>query len=375
MRTGVLEKNCVHDVSKNRGIRNSFKTLLMLLGCCSQLTYANPFSQFGYFKSKDPFYRITSYQGNYMIPRHYIWAWNEDGDPIKLTPGPGTIKKTNRQAIHLKNRGSLITYIPAERGGKQSRFSYIESDGKMREETVDPEKQLTAEQSEAMNEKLEEILNELVQHNMKNYQPVELAFQISLKIPLFRIPKADTRFYAAYTQYFWWQAYTGESAFMRTINFTPEIFVEQPLSLKLGELNIEKLKIGLVHQSAGKMVWAQCSWNRICAEIFLRWKFIRAVLQPWYVLPTKDYKNYNEDMLKYFGHGQLSVSFHHKGCCLATQFRKGTLPSKGSVKATLSVPVSPSLAIFVYGFRGYGADLCTYKVEGGCFGIGLGTRF
>ena len=90
-----------------------------------------------------------------------------------------------------------------------------------------------------------------------NGKQTEAVFQISAKHPLF-----GSRFYFAYTQISFWQAYDDyNSAPFRETNYNPEIFYRMnPYEFKQGELGSD---IGFEHESNGQTVPKSRSWNLI----------------------------------------------------------------------------------------------------------------
>jgi outer membrane phospholipase A len=401
------------------------------------------------FSSDDPFYQVTLYRENYILPYHYL-------DKV-IQPRPATMDRTHpifnqriknrekekREAAkkketmekvgalkhktepslavtgHRRNLSSMdrrqggifdptqMPKIPittmspiqsdtpvspmyqrnrlhrAETAAKsiklQRRLSTLNKlEGAFEKEENPQNKGEIAEQIEkeegAMIELFEELGEELgykfVPHSQYIYmEPSEVAFQISLKIPLLRVVSTDTRFYAAYTQQSWWQTRTKMSAFFRESNYMPEFFIEQPFIIKSSGLpQIENLKIGVMHQSNGAGLDYERSWNRALMEIRVRWGSWCLMLEPWWIMDTKDMRVYNKEIYQHTGYGKASVHFKHRFFHCTFQKQKSAYQVLGSI------PLSHSLNCTFYYFSGKGSTLGLYDKYNASWGIGIGAR-
>ena len=87
------------------------------------------------------------------------------------------------------------------------------------------------------------------------YEQTEAVFQLSAKHRLF-----GTRFYFAYTQISFWQAYDHEqSAPFRETNYNPEFFY-RPTPVEL-ESGLAGFDLGFEHESNGQIPPVSRSWN------------------------------------------------------------------------------------------------------------------
>jgi outer membrane phospholipase A len=245
--------------------------------------------------------------------------------------------------------------------------------------TSDPEEKQQVEakidkQIEDTEDDLLELLRQLSEEffarpHFRYLKHYEVAFQISLKVPLLRIVPTDTRFYLAYTQQSWWQTYTKVSAFFRESNYIPEFFLEQPFKIRAsGVPQIESIKVSLIHQSNGEGMFYERSWNRISAAISIRWGLFRMAIEPWYILHTRDKMIYNPDVADHLGYWRASLAFEHSLLRWRIQIHKSSVQLLGSV------PLTPSLNLTFYFFNGKGSSLGLYNESNINFGIGIGAR-
>jgi outer membrane phospholipase A len=279
---------------------------------------------------EDAFYRTTLYEENYILPVHYILTRGSVSEiPLPIPEVPN----------HLK-RGS-VEYT-----------KYVVN---------------------AMNEAKRKSI--VIRDRYRSVKPKEVAFQISLKVPLAFIAPTRTQFYFGYTSRSWWQCYTGISAFFREIEQKADFFIEQPFSLINARhikpnLHFEKIKVGMLHHSNGEGWEFEHSWNRLYVALFLKWFTHdgqwRLVLTRWYILNTPDKKNYNADIEDFLGTSEMRLDFEGK------VFQWTMRVQKHALQYSLSVPLSRSLRGMVYYFSGYGSTIGLYNTF--CHSIGIGFQ-
>ena len=93
----------------------------------------------------------------------------------------------------------------------------------------------------------------------------EIKYQISFKVPVLdKVVTDRARFYFAYTQIAFWQAYHREfSSPFRDTNYEPEAFVELDSNKKVGLFENRLVRLGFAHQSNGRADPLSRSWNRL----------------------------------------------------------------------------------------------------------------
>ncbi len=276
--------------------------------------------------SQDPFYQLTAYKPNYILPYHGIF---------------GDVKP-------LKQRPVTVGRLP-------SNYEVSEKNP--------------------------------IHENMKK---TEAMFQLSGLLPLFRFQLTNTRFYLTYTQKSYWQCYTGVSAAFRAQDHIPELVMEQPLSSLKERLYVEKVKIALIHHSNGVGYGYERTWDRLYIEGIFHWKQYFISLKPWYVLPTKSMKKYNPYVRGYLGDGEVKIGFRYYTSQLNVRMRLGStsftessengesilkkMPIIRFVEVVFMQKLSPALQIYVRLFQGIGSTIGMLKEKSvTTFGIGIAS--
>ncbi|MCK9161953.1 MAG: phospholipase A [Arcobacteraceae bacterium] len=201
---------------------------------------------------------------------------------------------------------------------------------------------------------------------------IETKFQISIRKPIaYNILGFNESIELAYTQTSWWQIYEKSSPF-RENNYNPEIFA---LFLnKNSNSTLKAAKIGFIHSSNGEKGELSRSWNRVYLQGTYR--FADLFIQPtiWYRIPEKSkqdeydpYGDDNPDILKYYGHGELSFIYPYKKNIFTLNVRNNFRKSnKGFMELTWTYPLDNNSRFSKYfGYvslsSGYGDGLTEYK--------------
>ncbi len=236
-------------------------------------------------------------------------------------------------------------------------FIELEESEQRREEFA--KKQLNFSDSEA-SESIGQILGSqfgLYTYNMNYLAPysyqsvskegrkrVETKLQVSLRKPLsYNLLGFDESIEFGYTQVSWWQLYERSSPFRET-NYSPEFFM---LMLNDDEDSyIKANKIGLIHTSNGKRGLESRSWNRIYLKSFM--KLGDFIISPtiWYRIPEKRKSDPNQstgddnpEILKYYGHGELSVIYPYKKNIFELKLRNNLrAKNRGYVELSWTTP-------------------------------------
>ncbi|MCW8896304.1 MAG: phospholipase A [Sulfurimonas sp.] len=204
-------------------------------------------------------------------------------------------------------------------------------------------------------------------HEAKN---TETEFQFSVKYDFITdIFHFGEIYSVAYTQKSFWQFYSN-SAFFRESNYNPEFFVTFPTSeLSDGRL-IKAVRVGIAHESNGRGLDEERSWNYISGSLFMQYKMLFAELKLWARLP--DITDYNHDLIDYMGHGYLKFRLPYKKHFADLKLRHN-FKNKGSAELNYSYPVfgGDNLFLYVKLFNGYGESLIDYDNHIKKFGIGF----
>ena len=219
-----------------------------------------------------------------------------------------------------------------------------------------------------------------------NISNTEIKFQLSLKAPLaYELFNGHGSLWAAYTNTSWWQAYNENSAPFRETNHEPEIFFSFPTKTNVFGMELDRVLLGLSHQSNGRSGSLSRSWNRLYANfLFTKENFVLS-LKPWYRLPESEKPvdpvtglptsadgDDNPDIYNYMGYGELRLSYkldrHTLGMMIRNNLRKD---NKGAVQLDWSFPINEQFRGYVQYFNGYGESLIDYNAHANRLSIGV----
>lgn len=203
-----------------------------------------------------------------------------------------------------------------------------------------------------------------------SYRHLESKFQISLKFPLADL-WSDATLYGAFTGTFFWQVYSRDiSSPFRETNYTPELFITQPLHWHFGEVSGQLLSYGIVHQSNGQNIPLSRSWNRLFAQLVFATGSWYWSLKPWWRIPENKKKNPtdtqgddNPDILDYMGYSELTASRAFGNQVVEVMLRNNfsSHDNTGAVRINYTFPLSERFKGIVQVFTGYGDSLINYN--------------
>lgn len=203
----------------------------------------------------------------------------------------------------------------------------------------------------------------------------EAVFQISAKHRLF-----GSRFYFAYTQISFWQAYDHyNSAPFRETNYNPEIFYRTVrLQFLSGLIGAD---LGAEHESNGQTPPESRSWNLlyICPSFQLSDMLFYLKLRYRISENDKDYPEAavgddNPDITDFLGYNDLHFYYNFwKKHTIHAMIRGNLNQGKGGLSLNYSLPLPYSeKSFFVMRFsKGYGESLVDYNKSLARFGIGI----
>lgn len=210
-----------------------------------------------------------------------------------------------------------------------------------------------------------------------NGQQTEAVFQISTKHRLF-----ESRFYAAYTQLSFWQAYDlPNSAPFRETNYNPEFFYRfRPRPWSGGHLHAD---LGIEHESNGQPLPESRSWNQV---------FLRASYQKknWLLVlrlrtrirergkdsPDDGIGDDNPDITDHLGYTDLEFHWRPgRGHGLRLRLRGNPDTGYGGLALTWSIPAPRGDRSFyvVRVTQGHGESLIDHQRD--LFRVGVGVLF
>ena len=193
----------------------------------------------------------------------------------------------------------------------------------------------------------------------------EVVFQLSAKQRFF-----GTRFYFAYTQISFWQAYdSGNSAPFRETNYNPELFY------RFGEMargpGSAGADVGFEHESNGQAVPLSRSWNLLYAAPYYHGNQWLAYVKLRYRIPEDPKEtplsaegDDNPDITDYLGWSDIHFYYHFPNRHLVHLLVRGYIGTdKGNVSLNWSFPIPSVESTFflVQVSSGYGESLADYN--------------
>ncbi len=203
----------------------------------------------------------------------------------------------------------------------------------------------------------------------------EAVFQLSAKHRLF-----GTRFYLAYSQLSFWQAYDiHNSSPLRNTDFNPEIFYRfAPIAYAAGALGADA---GLEHESNGQLVPLSRSWNLLYlspwyqrGDMLLYLKLRCRIPEPAKEHPGDAWGDDNPDITDYLGYSDVHLYYRPGRGHLAHLTVRGVLGSgRGNAALNYSLPLPRSSDSFLVlrASHGYGESLMDYRVSISRVGFGI----
>lgn len=155
-----------------------------------------------------------------------------------------------------------------------------------------------------------------------------------------------------------WQFYS-ESPYFRETDYTPEIFLEQHYREHwLG-------RYGVVHQSNGRGIPMERSWNRVYAQgIYSDHNWMLSV-KPWTeIFQHESASLHNPDIERYMGHGEISYAYKTQNDIVFSTMFRNNLESgfkRGAEEFNVSFPLHGHFKGYVRVFSGYGQSLIEYN--------------
>lgn len=203
---------------------------------------------------------------------------------------------------------------------------------------------------------------------------IELKFQISGQstfIKRFFFKPLSLRFF--YTQLSYWQAYAN-SAYFRESNYNPGVFFHfQPTAGKM-PFKLDSIDLGAMHQSNGRGNDYERSWNRAYFNLhFLFNPDWSMTIRPWYRIRLPQERDYNPDINRYLGDGDLRLTYMHGNymvsLLLRNEFESGF--KRGAEELDVAFPFYNTFHGFVQLFSGYGQSLISYNHYMNSIGVGI----
>jgi phospholipase A1 len=203
----------------------------------------------------------------------------------------------------------------------------------------------------------------------------EVIFQLSGK---YRI--LGSRFYIAYTQISFWQAYDiGNSSPFRETNYNPELFYR--FKEKTWGPGLAGADVGFEHESNGQAMPLSRSWNLLYAAPYYHGKQWLAYVKLRYRIPEDPKEapdsgegDDNPDITDYLGWSDIHFYYHFSNRHMVHLLVRGYIGTdKGIARLNWSFPI-PSFKntyFLVRGSSGYGESLADYNKSINRIGVGF----
>jgi len=195
---------------------------------------------------------------------------------------------------------------------------------------------------------------------------IDFKFQLSFYVPIVKNSfGTHTDIDFAYSQVSYWQLYVTYSYFRET-NYEPELFVKHAFS------NSFSVTTGLVHQSNGVGDIYERAWNRVYLAGTYNSSNWFVNLKVWEHIYRSD-EEFNRDIMRFMGYGQLLASFRFMGNTLS-MFGYNHIESRfkrGSTGLTFSRILTDNTRIYGTVFHGFGQSLIEYNHRATSAGIGI----
>jgi phospholipase A1 len=203
----------------------------------------------------------------------------------------------------------------------------------------------------------------------------EAVFQLSAKHRLF-----GTRFYFAYTQISFWQAYDyNNSSPFRETDYNPELFYRsRPLPFHSGHFGAD---LGFEHESNGQKPPLSRSWNLLYispyyygSNLLLYVKFRYRIPEEEKEFPESAVGDDNPDITDFYGYSDIHIYYKIWRDHLVHLMLRGNISTgKGGMSLNYSLPVPNSEGSF-FSLRlsqGYGESLVDYNKSITRIGVGI----
>ncbi len=217
------------------------------------------------------------------------------------------------------------------------------------------------------------------------YRNMESELQVSLKLYLgTNLLGFNESYYLAYSHLAFWQTY-AESAPFRETNYTPEAFVDFPISNKYSYFNLRSVKLGLAHTSNGQgsnkgVKYADPSQNPgsrsrslnyIYSDLSFQYGTLLTEFRVSALIQGSDSSDDNPDIMDYLGHTSIKLNYFTGNHMFTLMARGNITTGRGALETTYSYPLIDDAYLYVKIFNGYAESLIDYNNNVTKFSIGF----
>ena len=196
----------------------------------------------------------------------------------------------------------------------------------------------------------------------------EFKGQISVAVPLVTdlFGDDDQSIDCAFTELIFWQTYV-ESQYFRSTDTEIKLFYKYHFHKNW------LMNIAVDHQSNGKGIPLERSWNRVIGTFQFSGQHFYAESELWFpIFSSVSIAIHNPDIEKYLGHDIFTFGYHLGKLTLAVALQNiEQLPLYGSVTVSAAYPMTDHLNFYLQYFSGYGQTLIEYDHPTQAGGVGF----
>ena len=208
----------------------------------------------------------------------------------------------------------------------------------------------------------------------RDYQHVEVKFQVSLKAKILQDAFAKGDVWVAFTQQAHWQMYNGAlSRPFRELNYEPELIFTYPTNFSAGSLKLKMLGLSVNHQSNGKEAAHSRSWNRFILIALGKWERVTFNFQLWKRFTETSMEDDNPQIEDYIGRCRLTTIIPIGKNVLSINLRNNLnfKHNRAHIEASWVMPISRDLRLMLQASHGYGDSLIDYNYKQTVVGVGF----
>lgn len=209
----------------------------------------------------------------------------------------------------------------------------------------------------------------------ESFEPYEVKFQISLKVPIAdQLLGWGDHLFVGYTNRSFWQAYNSKiSKPFRETNHEPEVWMSFDNKWTIAGWRNRLIDLGLVHQSNGRSGTLSRSWDRAYLRMIFEKDNSAFAIKPWLRFPEPSGQDDNPDIAHYMGNAEFRFvtkqNRHQFSVMVRNNFDEND--NKGALELGYSFPIHRNLNAYVQWFYGYGESLIDYDYKNNTVSIGV----
>ena len=208
----------------------------------------------------------------------------------------------------------------------------------------------------------------------RDYQHVEVKFQLSLKAKILQDAFGKGDVWVASTQQALWQMYNrGLSRPFRELNYEPELIFTYPMNLSAGRFKFKMLGLSINHQSNGKEAAHSRSWNRFILVGLAKWDNMLITTRLWKRFSETSIQDDNPQIEDYIGRCEIRTVLTYGKHVFNLSFRNNLnfKHNRAHIEGSWVIPLNRDLRLMLQASHGYGDSLIDYNYKQTVVGIGF----